>query len=510
MQTLDELCGYYELYTHQKFYPFRVYVQDGALMGHQEGREPVTITPIDTGNLLFSAYNGTEYFRTTFYRNDAGKVTMFKLAGEDWEDTARLVSNEPRPSVFSIEDLQADFREFRRILETEHCCLYEYTNKDFFDSLFFHQYSLIDRPMGLTEFFRILTPLTAKVGCGHTAVWMPSYYWDMGAENLFPIRIRIIEGNAVVIGSYDFSEHLPFGSILLSINGKPVKDIVEEIAANYSADAFNRGFIISQVERRFPMLYARRFGFPDSFEVEYVWPDLKTEDDAILKPTHIEYVRRAVFENFNHPDITMELIEDKNAAILTIKTFIYYDRVDYFTGLIDSCFDIIRERGIENLILDLRGNDGGDPFCAAHLFSYLEPEPLPYYAEAYEKYADLAAPIPLAENRFTGNLYTLMDSRCFSTNGHFCALLKYHKIGKFVGTPSGGTYKCNAGKDMDAHLRNTRMMVYFGRSTFAAAVKGMDKIKPIMPDYSIAKSYKDILTRRDVFMDKVWDLIEKK
>jgi len=169
---------------------------------------------------------------------------------------------------------------------------------------------------------------------------------------------------------------------------------------------------------------------------------------------------------------------------MTIQTFIYYDRVSMFKEFLENCFQEIHEKKIANLILDLRGNDGGDPFCAVPLFSYLENESVPYFAEPYGKYSSLAEQIPLAENHFTGNLFTLIDGRCFSTNGHFCSLLKYHKIGKFIGTEGGATYKCNAGKNMEIHLKNTRIMLYFGRSTFAAAVENMDKSHGILPDYS--------------------------
>jgi len=151
-------------------------------------------------------------------------------------------------------------------------------------------------------------------------------------------------------------------------------------------------------------------------------------------------------KNFNHPELGFEVIEERSTAIMTIQTFIYYDRVPMFKEFLESCFQEIHEKKIANLILDLRGNDGGDPFCAVPLFSYLENESVPYFAEPYGKYSSLAEQIPLAENHFTGNLFTLIDGRCFSTNGHFCSLLKYHKIGKFIGTEGGATYKCNAGK----------------------------------------------------------------
>ena len=54
-----------------------------------------------------------------------------------------------------------------------------------------------------------------------------------------------------------------------------------------------------------------------------------------------------------------------------------------------------------------------------------------------------------------------------------------------MGTPSGATYKCNAGKNTNVILKNTGIMIYFGRSTYAVAVDGMDKTEPILPDIPV-------------------------
>lgn len=404
-------------------------------------------------------------------------------------------------------EMQEDFNLFRETLENEHCCLYDYTGKDEFDKLFDQQYNRIDQPMQLHEFYKLLTPITAKIGCGHTAVWMPGSYWEIDPKNLFPLQIKIIQGYVVVIGNYNDSMQVPVGSILLTINKRPVSEIIEEMRANYSADAFNPNFIDTQIARRFPLIYARRFGYPEKYVVDYTLPDRKTSETLVLLPATNQAVRAVIFANFRHPPLTFELIEDKNAALLTIPTFIYYDRVPWFTNFIDSCFSIIKEEHIGNLILDVRGNDGGDPFCAAPLFSYLQPEPLPYFLEPYGKYADLADSLLLPENHFTGNLITLMDGRCFSTNGHFCSLLKYHQVGVIVGTESGGTYTCNAGKNGVKRLENSGIQLYFGRSSFATAVEGMDKSKPIKPDYLVIETYRDFLDGRDVIMEKAMDII---
>jgi len=422
-----------------------------------------------------------------------------------------------KEAVFSIDEMQEDFMQLRETLENDHCCLYEYTNKEEFNQLFDKQYGFINKPLKLHEFYKILTPITAKIGCGHTAVWMPGGFWDIGSENLFPLKIDIIEGDStkfksvgeyvVVAGTYNDSLEVPYGSIIQEINGCNIDDIISEMRANYSADAFNIHFINSQIKRRFSLIYARRFGFPERYIVKYILQGRKTSEIKTLNPASNQSVRAVVYSNFKHPPLVFETIDDRNTAILTIPTFIYYDRVPYFTGFIDSAFRIIKEQNIKNLILDLRRNDGGDPFCAAPLFAYLEPEPLPYFSESYGKYSDLADPLPLPENYFTGNLITLMDGRCFSTNAHFCSLLKYHKIGIIVGTESGGTYTCNAGKNGIKKLKNTGIQLYFGRSSFSAAVEGMDKTKPIEPDYYVTETYQDFLKSKDLFLEKAMTII---
>ncbi len=416
-------------------------------------------------------------------------------------------TNKTKKVYISKQALQEDFIQMRQILEQDHASLYEYTPKEVMDSLMDTNFGLIRESMSLNEFFVLLTPIVSKIGCGHTNVWMPMSYWKRNEHNLFPIQIRLIEDLVVVSGSYANEEQLPRGSILLEINERPVSEIIQEMKANYPADAMNSHFIHKAVERRFPMIYARRFGFPKEYRVVYSIPGSKTRRSKTLFPATNEAVRSVVFKNFNNPELKLMLAEDNNTAVMRIETFIYYDKVPYFTRFIDSSFNIINKKKINNLILDLRGNDGGDPFCSVPLFSYLEPKPLPYFGEPYGKYSEFAKPIPRAEKAFNGNLITLIDGRCFSTNGHLCALLKYHNIGTLVGTPCGATYTCNAGKNTRAVLKNSGIMLYFGRSKFDAAVTGMDKSEPIFPDIRVKETYQDFLENRDVFMKSAFEQI---
>lgn len=405
------------------------------------------------------------------------------------------------------QDMQEDFTQFRNLLEANHCCLYEYTSKECMDSLFDASFDRITDSMRFEEYFRLLAPITASIGCMHTATWMPGRFFNPNSENMFPLKFRLIEGMAVVTGSYNDTCEVPRGSVLLEINHIPVSAIIDSLRTMTSADALNPWFRDAQLTRRFSMFYASYFGFPEEYIVMYALPGRKTSRTVTARPATLESVRSFVFSHFNNPPLRFEILEDQNTALMTIETFIYYDRVDYFRSFMDSTFHLIKEKKIDNLILDLRGNDGGDPFCAVILLSYLEKEPVPYFAEPYGNYADLALPVPLPEDHFTGNLYTLVDGSCGSTNGHFCALLKYNKIGRFVGVPSGATYKCNAGRNTEFRLDNTQMIITLGRSTYSAAVSGMDKRKPIMPDIMVNETYRGFLADKDPYLETAFSEI---
>lgn len=410
--------------------------------------------------------------------------------------------------IFSTEELTGDFLQLRGSLEELHCALYEYTSQEVFDSLFECQFNQINEPMEYNEFYNLVNPLLVRVGCMHTGIWMPGEFWNLGTDNFFPLQLRLIEGNAVVAGYYNDTAQVPIGSTILKINSRPIGEIIEDVKNSIISDAINMQFQRAGFEKRFPLAYGSIYGFPEEYFIAYLLPGQKIKSTAKLIPANEESVRKIVYKNFNHPSLTLKFLEQKNLAILKIPTFSYYDRVEYFTSFIDSSFQEIKNRNITNLILDLRGNDGGDPFCSVPLFSYLEKEPVKYFAKESGRYSEFFKLIPLAENHFTGNLYTLIDQHCGSTNGHFSSLLKYHKIGKFVGVEGGATYKCNARVE-EFLLKNTRLIVNVARQTFIAAVEGMDKTKGVETDYFVEQTYADFLNGKDTALEYTLKLIEE-
>ncbi|MCW9097381.1 MAG: hypothetical protein OQJ93_08325, partial [Ignavibacteriaceae bacterium] len=228
--------------------------------------------------------------------------------------------------IFSIEELKEDFIQLRRSLEELHCALYEYTSKEVFDSLFEYQFNQINKPTDYSEYYNIVNPLLVRVGCMHTAIWMPGEFWNLGKKNFFPLQLKLIEGKAVVAGYYNDTAQVPIGSIILGINSRPIDEIIIAIENSIISDAFIRQFQRAGFEKRFPLVYTSIYGFPEEYNVTYLLPGQKTKISTKLIPADHESVRKIVFKNFGHPPLTLKLMEKENIAVIKIPTFSFYDR----------------------------------------------------------------------------------------------------------------------------------------------------------------------------------------
>jgi len=399
------------------------------------------------------------------------------------------------PVIFSKEKLQEDYLQFRTILEETHPALYDYTEKADLDALFDRNFARINGPMAFRDFLLLMTEVISKVGCGHSSMWIPDTYWNVAPPKLFPLQIHLTShGNAYMAGSFLDSCSIPTGSELIGINGLAMHAIIDSLKSLQSADGFNPSYRLAKAGQHFSVKYALAFGFADSFDVEYMEPGALTGKHFTIRPVDKFMVERTRPE---HNRLSFGIIGDSQTGLLTVNTFGYYGEVDKFRCFLDSTFRVIAEQGINDLILDLRGNGGGDPFCASYLWAYLQPESLPYFEDHYGRYDTLANPVPLPKNRYNGRLFTLIDGNGFSTTGHFCGLLKYHNVGKFIGTELGATYTCTGNATYPA-LNNTGIMVGTARvMRYTAAVKNMDPMRGVIPDYHVELSQGDIVESRD-------------
>jgi hypothetical protein len=402
------------------------------------------------------------------------------------------------PVIFEKQKLLSDFQQFRSILEKTHPALYDYTGKSVLDSLFDRNYRSIDGDMDFESFLMLMTEVISLVGCGHSSLWIPGAYWNVAPDGLFPLKLQAAGAKFYVTGTLGDVVSVPTGSEIRSINGLPFEQIAERLMELISADGKNRAFRRAKLGQHFAVKYALAYGFSESFAVQYIPPNadkpLKAKLQAVGK-AEVDQGKKV------RNELSLKELKQGQVALLTINSFGYYGEVPMFKSFIDSVFQVIDQKGIDQLILDLRGNGGGDPFCSSYLWGYLQPEPLPYFEDHYGRYDTLANAIPLPARHFTGKLYTLIDGLGFSTTGHFCGLLKYHRVGQFVGSETGATYTCTGNATYPA-LKETGIMVGTARvMRYTAAVKDMNPRRGVIPDYPVEPTPEDLQSGRDTVLE---------
>ena len=380
---------------------------------------------------------------------------------------------------YPASSLRQDYEQVIRILKKNHPALYDFTKENEYERLITLQSEKIT-DLTICNFYNILAPLLAEIGCGHSRVHLPDWIWKDTAATFLPLDLFFQNKRGYIIKNYSSNKELGAGTEILSINGKDIPTLLQRIEECISTDGNNSSSKREVLNQSFTQLLATYDGFPGKYDISF----RLFEKDSIQKLSVSSMRAHIYFDAQPKSDslLQFEIDSPRSTAIITIKSFAFYDRLKHFKIFVDNCFNQIRHDKIDHVILDLRDNGGGDPFCASYLMTYLSKKQIPYFSEPYQTYIELAKPQPLSINHFSGKLYTLINGNCFSTTGHLCALLKYHQVGEFIGTETGGTYTCND-NSQTFRLANTGILIKVARNTFNVAVEGIPRFKGITPDY---------------------------
>jgi len=519
----QELTGEYEFYVPKAYVLARVFVDKGMLWTQDEDTPAAEkAIPVDLASLPFKIDDPKKEQYIRFLRDPNGRVSECLLTikgGETKQEiSGRKITRNERPidARCSVQELREDFLKAREAMERLHPALYEFTDKETFERLYERQLGLIDKPLTVQEFYSVLAPVVAAIGCGHSRLLPPDRFWEEAPDSSFPLGLAFFEKKGYVTRLFEPSLPIPLGSEILTINGQSLSDFLRWVWPAISSDGLREPWKWEMLGKWFHIYAALRFRFPKSYVVTYLAPgksepllaELKSIERKVILDIYSQAPLPAASADSN---LSFEILKDKSTAVLTIGHFNYYQEEDLkrFKSFIDGAFVQIRSADVKHLILDLRGNNGGSPLAAAHLLSYLETKPVPYFTKEYGGgYEVLAKPVPRADLAFDGRLFTLIDGGCFSSTGHFCGLLKYHKTGVLAGTETGGTFECNDASHL-VNLWNTRLKLYVARMTFSAAVQGMSKTTGVEPDYPVQPRIEDVINGRDAIKEYAFALIGK-
>lgn len=386
----------------------------------------------------------------------------------------------PTERRFSAPEVAEDFTLLRSALVEAHAGLYVYRSPRAIARAFEAMSAGLQDSTELDVYVRVARAL-AVIRDGHTRslpsqAWMEEY---PKSARVLPLRIRWVDGRAWVGASANPS--LPLGTELLAIDGRPLRQIVAQITAGLPGDGWIETGKWAQLAAQFELFYYLFVDRPQRFDLEVRRAGGGT---AHLVADAVPPAALPPAEASEASPLKLTLLDDPRAALLRIRTF----AADEITGagldydeFLTTSFEAIQSAGVRDLLLDLRGNDGGRDSYGALLLSHLVDRPFPYYrrletrtrgisfwrstnldATFNERFAAGLLPRPgggwvLPVSRhpnlalqsprpptFTGRVWVLIDGGTFSTAAELCAVLRSLRRAVFVGEETGGTYEGNS------------------------------------------------------------------
>jgi hypothetical protein len=430
--------------------------------------------------------------------------------------TSFCQSNNYDPThLYSVNDLKADFQFLRITLEKIHPNLYLYTSKAEFKSFFDSLYNSITTSLTELEFYNLITLLNLKIRDGHT-MFLPGQeamnYFNQ-KDKFFPFYVMISSGKLYVNMNCSPDPSITEGAELLSINGINTSVIIKQLLLRQIRDGYNSTYPVWILTNYFKEYFGFSFGHPELFSITFKTGNIERKSiiNALLKDS-INYFRNAKYSNRisltdKKQGIILNIDKKLNVATLSIKSFdqeilnsVYGQDFD---STIKSIFKEIDSARVENLILDVRNNQGGDFEPGQILLSYLLHQQVRYLFGSKE-----SKTVFPQKNSFKGNLFTLINGGSFSSTAIVCSYLELTKRSVFIGDETAGNKVIISGDPIEITLPSTRILCEI--STVKYIIQSRDNNgHGIKPDYYVTPTIDDAISNRDAIMEFALKLIQK-
>ncbi|WP_254562028.1 S41 family peptidase [Dyadobacter diqingensis] len=390
------------------------------------------------------------------------------------------------------------------------------------------------------DFFRIVNPLLSSIKCGHVKFLppvkdFPFYYY---LENILPVIVRFDENNRLLIVKAQ-NDQLR-GKYFSKINNRPIDEILEMLRANMFVDGNVMAAADAQIQQYFSAWYADFIQDQNSFLVEVTDHSGKREDvklSGISVPQWQEMDKQVSFLSKKN-----ELIfKNDSTAYLRIASFMPDVSNKDFSKFLSASFAGIGKKSVKKLIIDVRGNEGGNDKLGMELFAFIAQRDFGYYDRIemkvrkrknitynklayFPRFSGLASIFikkrkgklfwtlhknlgnhKPAKHAYTGEVVFLMDGLSYSVTSEFLAVAHDQSRGKFVGEESGGTYTGdNSGAFLIFKLPASSIDLGIPVAAYYAAVKSQKEIgRGILPDLVVKPTASDLLNNRDTVLNQV-------
>ncbi|MBO0937835.1 PDZ domain-containing protein [Fibrella sp. HMF5335] len=459
-----------------------------------------------------------------------------------------------------------DLLYLRRQLRTYHPGLGHYTPVSRMEQVFDSLYNHVDAPIDYLAFFRHLSPYLSGLKDGHTNLNHRKGFINRDTRYV-PFYIRQVEGHYFISHNASEDSTLRRGTQLISIDGQSVADIHRALLEGdrSGSDGDNVSGRQQWSLTQFADYYACWFGSRDSITVQYRSPLPNGKIDSVLREKRIScptvaHFREKLWQRYptdfgpksesRLPNLGLRIVDSlSGTAVLRVSSFSSPHGFDPFgwgfKKRLKQAFRQIKEAGVDNLIVDMQDNGGGAVVNSARLLQFWMPAPFRIMAREEMKQAARPQLVnrwnplsvidfnlrykkdghggfisrvanrqyrPIQRLAFTGNLYLLMNGSSFSAATSVLAKTLDAGKGTFVGEASGGAYWGDfAGQFNFVTLPHSRIQVRLPlkKLTHAVAPNHANGFT-VEPDFTVTRSYNDLLTNRNYTLDYTLKLIRQR
>ncbi|MCE6992200.1 S41 family peptidase [Dyadobacter sp. CY323] len=392
--------------------------------------------------------------------------------------------------------------------------------------------------IALVALFRTVNPLFVKVKCGHLKFLPPQkdfpFYYHQ--ENVLPVIVRFDEQmRLLIVKSVDPAF---VGEYIDSINGRSIASILDILRANMFVDGDIMASANAQIQQYFSAWYADFIQENGSFEL------VLKNSSGINKQVNMAGITTENWKKLNvsFKDLSVEntlTFKSDSVAYLRIAHF-YSTTNKAFVKFLDDSFNAIDKKPVKHLIIDVRGNEGGNDRLGKDLYARIARNDFKYYDHIevaarrkkdvtyremayiprfaglatffikkqkdgrllFRKHQNLGNHRP-KKNAYKGEVSFLVDGLSYSVTSEFLAVAKNESRGKFIGTESGGGYSGdNSGTFVIFKLPASKFDVGLPVAAYYSAVKPpQTPARGIMPDVQVLPTASDLLNEEDTILN---------
>lgn len=459
---------------------------------------------------------------------------------------------------FAPQELQQDYQLLQNILETKHPALYWYTPKDSMDENFMKGYRAISDSMTELQFgWKVLAPLTSTIHCGHTSFSM-SKGWNRFIKNKripsFPLYLKVWKDSMMVVANLNRNDSfIKRGDFITAINGVKSADIISQMFDYMVEDGYANNVNYIRLSSGFPYFHRNIFGLYKNYTVNYsdsnnvaksaIIPFFAPSPDSVKKQKKERKIERRKITRTEKMGNIRSMQIDSSYALMTLNAF----SKGHLSNFLNRSFRKIRKANVQNLVIDLRANGGGDIIKSVLLTKYLRNTPFKVADTAYAVSRNLKPYTrfisngfwnniglrlvtnkkkdgnyhfgywerhifkPRKRNHFDGQVFILVNGLTFSASTLFCNAVKGQSNISLVGEETGGGWYGNSGILISqVTLPNTGLKVRLPLFKLVQYNHVPIKGTGVVPDIYVGPNWRDLLNNVDSKKEKVLQIIDEK